>query len=239
MSYALRMDFVLIPGAGGAAEYWERAVPLLEKAGHRADAVALPGSDPKAGFSKYADLVVKAIGRRKNVTLVAQSLGGFTAPLVCERVKVRELIFLNAMIPNPGETPGEWGENTGSSAAREKAAKAGRYSAEFSIETYFLHDLPRGPREAVRDDPRTEAEEIFGEACKFKRWPDVPIRVIAGEDDRLFPLEFQKKVARERLGKNVETLSGGHLVALSNPRGLVKVLIGSPSPRPSPEGRGR
>jgi pimeloyl-ACP methyl ester carboxylesterase len=219
------MDFVLIPGAGGAAEYWERVVPLLKKAGHRAIPVSLPGDDPDARFSAYADLVVKAIGKRKNAILVAQSLGGFTAPLVCERVKVGALIFVNAMIPRPGETPGDWGENTGSHAARANAAKAGGYPAQFSIETYFLHDLPRGPRKAVRDDPRTEAEEIFGEPCKFKRWPEVPIRVIAGRDDRLFPLAFQRRVAKERLGVNTEVIPGGHLVALSNPRGLAESML--------------
>ena len=34
--------------------------------------------------------------------LVAQSLGGFTAPLVCDRVPVDLLVLLNAMIPEPG-----------------------------------------------------------------------------------------------------------------------------------------
>ena len=72
--------FVLIPGAGGTAWYWHRIVPLLRRAGHGAIAVDLPGDDPAAGLPEYADLVVAAIGDRTNVVLVAQSLGGFTAP---------------------------------------------------------------------------------------------------------------------------------------------------------------
>jgi Acetyltransferase (GNAT) domain len=47
------------------------------------------------------------------VILVAQSLGGFTAPLVCARARVRMLVFVNAMIPLPGESAGEWWANTG------------------------------------------------------------------------------------------------------------------------------
>ena len=105
-------SFVLIPGAGGIAWYWHRVVPLLEEARHEVIAVDLPGDDPKAGLSVYADRAVEAIGTR-HVILVAQSLGGFTAPLVCERVRVRMLVFVNAMIPAPGETPGEWGDNPG------------------------------------------------------------------------------------------------------------------------------
>ena len=99
-------SFVLIPGAGGTAWYWHRIVPLLRQAGHEAIAVDLPGDDPAAGLPEYTDLVAGAIGGRGNVVLVAQSLGGFTAPLVAAKVPVASLVFVNAMIPRPGETPG-------------------------------------------------------------------------------------------------------------------------------------
>jgi hypothetical protein len=39
--------------------------------------------------------------------------------------------------------------------------------------------------------------------------------VLAGTDDRFFPLDFQRRVARERLGLDVDTVPGGHLAALS------------------------
>jgi hypothetical protein len=95
-----------------------------------------------AGLDDYADIVVRAIGEQSNVILVAQSLGGFIAPLVCARAAVRMLVFVNAMIPRPGETAGAWWENTGAVQARIAAAKAGGYSAEFDLPTYFLHDVP-------------------------------------------------------------------------------------------------
>jgi pimeloyl-ACP methyl ester carboxylesterase len=74
------VTFVLVPGAGGVSWYWHRVVPLLEEAQHEAIAVDLPGDDARAGLSVYADRVLEAIGRRELI-LVAQSLGGFTAPL--------------------------------------------------------------------------------------------------------------------------------------------------------------
>ncbi len=81
---------------------------LLVEAGHDAIAVDLPGDDDTAGLPRYTELVVDAIGARTEVVLVAGSLGGFTAPLVCERVPVRDLVLVNAMIPNPGEIAGDW-----------------------------------------------------------------------------------------------------------------------------------
>jgi pimeloyl-ACP methyl ester carboxylesterase len=217
--------FVLVPGAGGVAWYWHRVVPLLEEAKHDAIAVDLPGDDEQAGLSSYSDRVVEAIGTRL-VVLVAQSLGGFTAPLVCAQVRVRMLVFVNAMIPVPGETAGEWWDNTGSTAARIAAARRRGYSTNFDLATYFLHDVPPEIVKQGEAHQRSEADIVFGEPCRFEAWPKVPIHVIAGRDDRFFPIDFQRRLARERLHVTVDELAGGHLLALSNPRGLVDQLLG-------------
>jgi pimeloyl-ACP methyl ester carboxylesterase len=55
-------------------------------------------------------------------------------------------------------------------------------------------------------------------------WPDVPTRVLAGRHDRMFPLDFQRRVARERLGIEAEAVDGGHMLALSNPAALADRL---------------
>src|SRR5579872_3521608 len=96
--------FVLVPGAGGAAWYWHRVVPELRARGHEAVAVDLPGPDESAGLPEYADAVVAAVGSQHDTVLVAQSMGGFTAPVACTLTPVRLLILVNAMIPLPGET---------------------------------------------------------------------------------------------------------------------------------------
>ena len=220
-----RTSFVLIPGAGGMAWYWHRVARLLEQAHHEPISIDLPGDDPSADFCDYANIVVRAIGTRVNTVLVAGSLGGFTAPLVCDRAPVRMLVFVNAMIPQPGETAGAWWENTQSEEARIAAAKRGGYSAEFDLQTYFLHDVPEA---VLRDGParqRDQTKAIFQHACPFERWPQIPIHVIASADDRFFPLEFQRRVARERLNTDVEVVPGGHLVALSHPDELVALLL--------------
>ena len=218
-------SFVFVPGAGGVAWYWHRVVSLLEDAGHEATAVDLPGDDDRAGLSAYADRVLEAIGTR-DVVLVAQSLGGFTAPLVCARVRVRMLVFVNAMIPVPGETAGEWWDKTDSEPARIAAADRGGYSTDFDLATYFLHDVPPEIIAEGEAHQRPEADIVFGEPCRFEAWPDVPIHVIAGRDDRFFPVDFQRRVAQERLHAEIDELAGGHLLALSNPDGLADQLLG-------------
>ncbi|MFD8588694.1 alpha/beta fold hydrolase [Streptomyces sp. NPDC059637] len=217
--------FVLIPGAGGAAWYWHRVVPELNARGHEAVAVELPSADESAGLPEYTDAVVAAIGDHDDVVLVAQSMGGFTAPMVCARAQVDLLVLVNAMIPLPGETPGQWWDNTGSSAARVAAAEAGGYSPEFDLSTYFLHDVPAEVAAANAAHDRPEAGAAFSQPCGIERWPDVTTRVLAAAGDRFFPPEFQRRVARDRLGINADEVPGGHLVALSHPIDLVDRLI--------------
>jgi pimeloyl-ACP methyl ester carboxylesterase len=217
--------FVLIPGAGGTAWYWHLVVPRLKAAGHEAIAIDLPGDDPAAGLSAYADRVITAIDGRSDIVLVSQSLGGFTAPLVAERVPLRMLVFVNAMIPVPGETAGAWWENTGSEAARTEAARKGGYDPAVDLDTYFLHDVPATVAAEGLPYQRPEADIVFAEPCAFTAWPKIPIHVIAGREDRFFPLDFQERVARERLGVDVDPLPGGHLNALSEPQALADRLL--------------
>ncbi len=218
--------FVLIPGAGGAGWYWSRVAPMLAAAGHWATALDLPADDPAAGLAAYADHVVAAIGESRDAVVVAMSLGGFTAPLVAARVPLRALVFVNAMIPVPGETAGAWWENTGWEAARTEAARAAGYDPAFDLDTYFLHDVPADVAAEGEAHQRPEADIVFGEPCSFEAWPEVPIHGIAGRDDRFFPLAFQRRVARDRLGLDLDALPGGHLIALSQPRALADRLLG-------------
>src|SRR5688500_18858590 len=105
--------YVLIPGAGSDSWYWHLVVPRLKALGHDVVAVDLPVADESAAFERYAGVVVEAIGDRTDLIVVAQSLGGFTAPVVCARRPVRLLVLVAAMVPRPGESAGDWWANTG------------------------------------------------------------------------------------------------------------------------------
>jgi pimeloyl-ACP methyl ester carboxylesterase len=218
--------FVLVPGAGGSSWVWSSVAPLLRTAGHEVVAVDLPGDDESAGLPEYTEIVVAAIGSRTDVVLATGSLGGFTAPLVCERVEVGALVLVNAMIPVPGETPGQWWDATGATAARDEAAAAGGYGP-FDVATYFLHDID--PAVAAEGEPyqREEADRVFASVCDFRVWPGAPIRVLAGADDRFFPVELQRRIARERLGIEADVRPGGHLLPIAQPRLVADYLLQS------------
>jgi pimeloyl-ACP methyl ester carboxylesterase len=214
-----RFTFVLIPGAGGDAWYWHLVLPKLQDAGHDAVAVSLPAADEGAGLAEYASATIRAVGNHDpaRVVLVAQSLAGFTAPMVCDRVGGASIVLVNAMIPKPGETPGEWWQNT-------RHAEAKR--TPFDPLEDFFHDVPPPLKDAAfaRGEPR-QSGAVFQSRCAITAWPSVPTRVLVGRDDRFFPIAFQRAVARERLGLEVDAMPGGHLVAFSQPTELAARLI--------------
>jgi pimeloyl-ACP methyl ester carboxylesterase len=83
------------------------------------------------------------------------------------------------------------------------------------------------PAETVADGAehdRPEADTVFTQPCDSLRWPDARTQVVAGRDDRFFPVDFQRRVARQRLGIEIDVIPGGHLLALADPSGLAHYL---------------
>jgi pimeloyl-ACP methyl ester carboxylesterase len=108
--------FVLIHGGGSTAWDWHLVKPLLEASGHDVIAVDLPIEDDNAGLEDYTHAVTAAVGGAQHTIVVGHSLGGFTAPLVCDELQSDGLVYLAGMIPLPGETFGDWWTNTGQGA---------------------------------------------------------------------------------------------------------------------------
>ena len=82
--------------------------------------------------------------------------------------------------------------------------------------------MPEPVREAAfsQPEPPQFSDTPFAQPWPLDRWPAVPARIIPGSDSRLFPLEFQRRVVRERLGLDIQVIPGGRLVALSEPEEL-------------------
>jgi len=207
--------------------YWHLVVDELRSRGAQAIPVDLPAADDSAGLAEYTDIVVDAIGDRTGIILVAQSMAGLTAPLVCERVPVELLVLVNAMVPLPGEAPGDWWGNTGFEQARvEQAARDGRtLGGPQDLLDSFFHDVPPDiTAQAMAHGELVQSDTPFAKPWPLAAWPEVPTRFLQGRDDRFFPVEFQRRVARERLGITPDEMPGGHLLALAQPMELANRL---------------
>jgi pimeloyl-ACP methyl ester carboxylesterase len=174
-------------------------------------AVDLPIEDPLAGWGEYADIVVDALGNRRDVVVVGHSLGGFTAPLVCARTPVDLLVLVAAMIPSPGELFSDWWTNTG--------------YKEGGHDDVFYHDVPPALAAEAKRRERDEAAQALQQPWPLESWPDTPTRYLLCRDDHMFPAEWARRHARERLGIEPDEIDGGHYIALARPRELADRLV--------------
>jgi pimeloyl-ACP methyl ester carboxylesterase len=202
--------FALIHGGGSSAWDWHLVAPELRERGHDPVAVDLPTEDDSAGLWDYADTVVEALGDRSHVIVVGHSMGCFTAPLVAARRPVDLLVLVAGMIPSPGESFNDWWTNAG--------------YEESGFDDVFYHDVP--PELAAEAQKRAgkQAEKPLGDPWPLESWPDVPTRYLLCRDDRMFPADWARRHARERLGIEADEIDGGHYIALSRPRELADRL---------------
>jgi pimeloyl-ACP methyl ester carboxylesterase len=217
-------NYVLLHGAGSSSWYWHLVAPELEARGHRVIAPDLPCDDESAGLPEYAATVVDAVGGLDELAVVAQSMAGFTAPLLCGPLDVRLLILVAAMVPLPGESPGDWWAATGQEEAmRAQAERDGRsLEGDFDPVSMFLHDVPPEVVDRAGTHVKAQASKPFVDPWPLAVWPDVPTRFLLCTHDRFFPADFQRRVVRERLGITPDEMDSGHLPALSHPEELAE-----------------
>jgi pimeloyl-ACP methyl ester carboxylesterase len=219
--------FVLIHGGGDVGWYWHQVEAELRRRGHDSVAPDLPCDDESAGLSEYADAVVAAVGDRRHLVVVGHSYGGFTAPLVADRVPVDLLALVAGMIPVRGEAPADWWDNTGyAQAAREQARRDGGLTGNDDPFVASYHDVPRALAEEAMSKKREESNTAYHSPWPLAAWPAVPTRFVLCTEDRLFPPDFLCRLVTERLGITPDEIAAGHYVALSRPRELVDLLAG-------------
>jgi pimeloyl-ACP methyl ester carboxylesterase len=209
--------YVLVHGAGDVGWYWHLVERELRTRGHDVVVMDLPVEDDSAGLSDYADVVVDAIGDRDNLVLVAQSFGGYVAPIVCDRLPVSLLVLVAGMVPSPGESAEAMFANT--EYAKEE------HGDPSDLTGTFYHDVePTLLAEVLAKGGRRQSEAPSKEPWPLPAWPDVPTRYVLCRQDRLFPAAWVRRVVRDRLGIVPDEIDSGHTPALSHPKELVERL---------------
>ncbi|AKV85335.1 alpha/beta hydrolase [Microbacterium sp. CGR1] len=219
--------FILVHGAGDTGWSWHRLAAVLRERGHEVIAPDLPGDDESLTLTDYADAVVAAADARRGGVVVGHSFGGFTAPIVAERLAADVLVMLAAMIPDPGERPDEWWSNTGfEDAVAAQAARDGGLTGNDDPHIGFYHDVPRAlADEAIGRERAHPSVASMAVPWPLTAWPSVPTRFVVCTEDRFFPPAFLRDIARKRLGIVADEIEGSHCVALSRPEGLASMLI--------------
>lgn len=197
-------DFVLIHGGGGSAWDWHLLVPDLVSRGHDVVVPELPIEDRSAGFAEFCETVVNAIGDRSDLVVVGHSYGGFTAPLIADKLPVRLLVLLIAMVSEPGARPGDW------------CATRLPWREGLSEEQQFYNGVPAEIVAEAAAHGRDQVSAGWNEPWPLDAWPDVPTKVLIAGENQFFPTDFQRRVAADRLDAAPDEIDGYHSVAISH-----------------------
>jgi pimeloyl-ACP methyl ester carboxylesterase len=207
--------YALIHGAGDAGWYWHLVERELRARGQRTVAPDLPIDDDKATLLDQAEVVLDAIAQVHDggeLVVVAQSYGGYVAPIVAERASADRLILVAATIPRPGESADEMWQATG------------WHMPSGGVIELFYQDVEPALAAEAMSHGREQSEATGHESWPLPVWPDIPTRFILCRDDRFFPADWMRRVVRDRLGIEPDELPSGHTPALSHPRELVELM---------------
>jgi pimeloyl-ACP methyl ester carboxylesterase len=209
------VTFAFIHGAGDVGWYWHLVAAELRQAGHDSVAPDLPIEDDSADLSRYADVVIDEIGARRDVVVVAQSFGGYTAPIVADRIGARSIVLVAGMVPKPGESAEEMFANTGWQPERLE---------DSSARSVFYHDVPSDLADQALTHERRQSDTPGSEPWPLTAWPEIPTRFVLCRNDRFFPAKWLRAVVRDRLGIDPDEIESGHCPALSRPHELAALL---------------
>jgi pimeloyl-ACP methyl ester carboxylesterase len=231
--------FILIHGSWHSAWNWHKVVPLLEKAGHKAIAIDLPGMGRdktpiqevkmKTTVEKLCQLIDSISGK---VILVGHSKNGIMASQVAEYRpdKIEKLVYLAAyLIPN-GKTQREYSvqdtegwlkpyvtqyPETNSHTLQPEIYKDGLYHDCDEYITELAKVLLGHEPVESGITPLELSEENFGRIPRF---------YIECTEDRAVTPFIQRKMYTETPCEKVYSMATSHSPFFSQPKELTDIL---------------
>jgi hypothetical protein len=225
---------VLVHGGWHGPWCWAAEIAALERRGHSATAVALPCDELGAGAGRYADVIAAAVREPGRDVVVGHSLAGLAIPLVPERVPVGALVFLAALLPEPGRS---WKEQLADGRPMaewfyaEALPKQGRDEHGRSVwppdvaAELFYHDCAPSTAAWAAAQLRPQSPAPIAEQTLLTAYPDVPMHYVGCREDRAVSDTWAESTARARLGRDVVWIDGSHSPFLADPDGLAELLL--------------
>jgi pimeloyl-ACP methyl ester carboxylesterase len=234
-----RPSFVLVHGAWGGAWIWRRVLAPLRAAGHEVHAVTLTGDgerahllNPGITLRTHVDDVVGLVQAEelRDVVLVGHSYGGMVITGAADRLladdpaALRHLVYVDAMVPLPGEG---WGQHHSAEvvAARTAAAAAHHHAlpppdpADFGLQgedrAWLMRRQVPHPFGPYRDPLQFDAE----------RWARVPRTFIDCHQPAYPTIAAMRQRVRQLPNFGVIEMATGHCPMVSEPQALAAHLL--------------
>ena len=221
----LLSDFVLIHSTGQSAAGWDCVVAALAQRGRRAHAVDLPNDDPDLGTAEYAQLIHREVAVDEQPVVVAHSGSGVLLPAAARALAARRQVWLAAWVPAAAASFNDEVERHSEEAFNPEWIGKDAIADAAVAEHFVYHDCDRATLEwALGTRRRFVPLAAFDERIPLA--DDIPSTYILATDDRTIRPDWQRRMARERLGVEPLEIPTGHCPNVSHPELLADLLVG-------------
>jgi pimeloyl-ACP methyl ester carboxylesterase len=232
--------FVLVHGAWHGAWCWSRLLPLLRGAGHVAHAVTLTGVGDRAHLRstgiRLSTHVLDVLGlidaeELEAVTLVGHSYGGMVITGVADALlkrpasPLRRLVYVDAVVPHPGES---WSSgHSAETVATRIAAAADSGDDSLPPPDASVYGLSGADRDWVNRRQTPQPFNVYRDPLDFDaaRVARVPRLFIDCNRPPLATIAAMRARVRSEPGWQVVELATGHDPMVSAPGLLAHHLL--------------
>jgi len=227
---------VLVHGAWADASSWNAVIPALQAEGYT---VLAPPNELR-GLEGDAAYIASFLAQRTSgpVVLVGHSYGGAVITNAgANGGDVRALVYVDAFIPDEGETIVGILEGSGSAlavadpttvldvagypGAPEGAAEA--FLRPETVHTAFAQDLPEADRWLIVATQRPASFVANVTPSGAPAWRTIPSWAVLGTDDRVIPIETQRRMA-QRASATVTEVDASHVSMVSRPGVVLQTI---------------
>ncbi|MDR5699546.1 alpha/beta fold hydrolase [Agromyces aerolatus] len=226
---------VLVHGAWADGSSWDAVTRTLQAEGY----TVLVPPNPLRGLTDDAAYVASFLAQRTTgpVVLVGHSYGGAVVTNAANGGDVRALVYVNAFVPDEGETVVQLLGGSGSAlgvpdpttifdiagypGAPEGAAEV--FLKPEVVHESFAQDLHEADRWTIVASQRPASLVANVVPSGPPAWRTIPSWAVIGTDDRVIPVALLRRMA-ERAGSTVSELSASHVSMVSHPEAALEAI---------------
>ncbi len=216
-------NIVLVHGAFADGSSWSKVIPLLQAKGYKVTSVGTP----LTSFAEDVAATKRAIAAQDGpVILVGHSYGGVVITEAGNDPKVVGLVYVAAFAPDAGQSIAEITKAFPKPLGMDKIVPLSDGFLLLSpdgIETAFAQDLSKEEKALVTAvQPQTHGS-IFAAQPTQAAWHSKPSWYIVASNDHMIAPEQEVSMAKQ-LNATTTTLPSSHVVMLSHPKEVAKVI---------------
>ena len=227
---------VLVHGAWADGSSWDGVTRALQAQGY----TVLVPPNLLRGLTDDAAYIASFLAQRTTgpVVLVGHSYGGAVITNAAAGGDVRALVYVNAFMPDEGETVLQILDGSGSAlavadpttvfdiagypGAPEGAAEV--FLKPEVVHASFAQDLPEADRWTIVASQRPASLVANVTPSGAPAWKTIPSWAVIGTDDRVIPVAVLRRMA-ERAASTVSELEASHVSMVSHPDAAVAAIL--------------